>query len=140
MNDLSRMVILTLIMFLAIPSFTICEEKNEAAVHSAKEWLALIDGGKYMEGWENGAEYLKGAVTGEQFVSSIQGARKPLGKVVSREVKSSQFMTELPGAPDGKYVVIQFETSFENKNSATETVTPMKDTDGEWRVCGYYIK
>jgi len=46
----------------------------------------------------------------------------------------------VPGAPDGKYVIIQFETSFENKASAVETVTPMQDADGVWRVAGYFVK
>ena len=34
----------------------------------------------------------------------------------------------------------RFESSFEHKASAVETVTPMKDADGTWRVSGYYIK
>jgi hypothetical protein len=55
-------------------------------------------------------------------------------------VKSKEYATSLPGAPDGEYVVIQFETSFENKNDAVETVTPMKDEDGKWRVSGYFIR
>jgi hypothetical protein len=46
----------------------------------------------------------------------------------------------LPGAPDGQYVVIQFETSFENKHNAVETVTPMLEPNGQWRVSGYYIR
>ncbi|HWN92533.1 MAG TPA: DUF4019 domain-containing protein, partial [Verrucomicrobiae bacterium] len=46
----------------------------------------------------------------------------------------------LPGAPDGEYVVIQYETAFENKASAVETITPMLDKDGSWRISGYYIK
>ncbi len=128
------------IVFLVIPSSLRCEEEIEPAVNSAKEWLTLIDEGKYMEGWEAGADYLKGAVTGEQLVSSLKGARKPLGKVVSRELKSSEYMTELPGAPDGEYVVIQFETSFENKKLAIETITPMKEKDGSWKIAGYQIK
>jgi hypothetical protein len=45
-----------------------------------------------------------------------------------------------PGAPDGEYVVIQFETSFEKKKSSIETITPIKEKDGSWRVSGYYIK
>ncbi len=53
---------------------------------------------------------------------------------------SKNYQTSLPGAPDGKYVVIQFKTSFENKKSATETITPMMDNDGKWRVSGYFIK
>ena len=59
---------------------------------------------------------------------------------MSRQVISTKYATSLPGAPDGEYVVIQFKTSFENKASAVETVTPMKDPDGEWRVGGYFIK
>jgi hypothetical protein len=49
-------------------------------------------------------------------------------------------MTTMPGAPDGEYVVIQYQTTFEHKNSAVETVTPMLDNDGQWRVSGYYIR
>ena len=49
-------------------------------------------------------------------------------------------MTELPGAPDGEYVVFQFDTQFERKRAAVETVTPMRDPDGSWRVSGYFIR
>jgi hypothetical protein len=66
--------------------------------------------------------------------------RKPLGKLISRSIKDATHTTSLPGAPDGEYVVIQFQTSFENKKSAIETITPMMDPDGVWRVSGYFIK
>jgi len=36
--------------------------------------------------------------------------------------------------------VIQYETRFENKASAIETVTPMKQKDGSWKVSGYFIR
>jgi hypothetical protein len=52
---------------------------------------------------------------------------------------SSTYTETAPGAPDGEYVIILFDTSFENKKSAVETVTPMMD-GGTWRVSGYYIK
>jgi len=29
---------------------------------------------------------------------------------------------------------------LENKTSTVETITPMLDKDGQWRVSGYYIK
>jgi Protein of unknown function (DUF4019) len=70
----------------------------------------------------------------------VTAVRSPLGKVISRKLKLKQYATSLPGAPDGKYVVIQFETSFEKKKSSVETITPMKEKDGTWRVSGYYIK
>jgi hypothetical protein len=46
----------------------------------------------------------------------------------------------MPGAPDGKYIVMQFDTSFANKQSAIETVTMGPEEKSKWRVSGYYIK
>jgi len=63
-----------------------------------------------------------------------------LGKLISRKVKSHQYSTSLPGAPAGQYVVIQYDTTFENKAAAVETVTPMLEKDGQWKVSGYYLK
>ena len=115
-------------------------DDEKAAVEAAKTWLKLVDEGKYIESYNEAAEYFKNAITKEQWEQSLKAARTPLGKSLTRTVKSAKFMTSLPGAPDGKYVVIQFETSFENKKSATETITPMLDKDGKWRVSGYIIK
>ena len=110
------------------------------ALAAAENWLAIIDKGEYAESWKEAAEYFKTAVSQNQWVNSLQAVRKPLGKVNFRTVKSTTYKTSLPGAPDGEYVVIQFTTTFENKKSALETVTPMKDKDGKWRVAGYFIK
>jgi hypothetical protein len=60
--------------------------------------------------------------------------------MLSRKRKNATYSKTLPGAPDGEYVVIQYESSFERKQSAVETVTPMLDKDGKWRVSGYFIK
>ena len=60
--------------------------------------------------------------------------------MLSRKVQTKVFMTSLPGAPDGEYVLVQFATSFEQKKTAIETVTAMLDKDGTWRVAGDYIK
>jgi hypothetical protein len=69
----------------------------------------------------------------------MAAARGPLGKIISRRVRSAQYAESLPGAPDGRYVVIQYEAIYEHKRSAIETVTPM-DQNGEWKVSGYYIR
>ncbi len=112
----------------------------KAAVPVAQEWMKLVDDGKYAESWDAAAEFLRKAVTKDAFQQQLQGVRSPLGKVLSRKLLTAVFSTSLPGAPDGQYVVMQFQTSFENKKEAVETVTPTKDSDGKWRVAGYYIK
>jgi len=114
--------------------------QEKAAVSAAQRWLAMVDSGNYGESWQEASELFRNAVTAAQWQQSLQGARKPLGKLISRKVKTASYKTSLPGAPDGKYVVIQFDTSFEKKKSALETVTPMMEKDGKWRVSGYYIK
>ena len=114
--------------------------KEKAAVAAAEKWLALVDAGKNAESWKEAAEYFKAAVSQEKWEQSLQAVRKPLGKTISRKLKTEAYQTSLPGAPDGEYVVIQFETSFQHKKSAIETVTPMLDKDGQWRVSGYYIR
>jgi hypothetical protein len=116
------------------------QSKEESAVSAAQAWLALVDAGKYQESWQQAAEFFKNAVSQSQWESSMLAYRKPLGNVLSRELIFKKYTNTLPGAPDGEYVVIQYKTSFENKASAVETVTPMLDTDGIWRVSGYYIK
>jgi len=116
------------------------QAKEKAAVDASKAWLKLVDEGKYAESWNEAAQYFKNAVDKEQWKASLEAVRTPLGNVLSRKLKSQQYTKTLPGAPDGEYVVIQYETSFKNKKSAIETITPMMDKDGKWRVSGYYIK
>ncbi len=114
--------------------------KEKAAVAAAEKWLALVDAGKNAESWREAAGYFKAAVSQGKWEQSLQSVRKPLGKTISRKLKNETYQTSLPGAPDGEYVVIQFETSFQHKKAAVETVTPMLDKDGQWRVSGYYIR
>jgi len=122
------------------PNLVTSKEKENESIEAAEKWLALVDEGKYGESWETAAAYFKSLITKEKWEQMLTGVRKPLGKLVSRELKSKTYKKSLPGAPDGDYVIIQFTTSFENKKSAIETVTPMLDKDGKWRVSGYYIK
>lgn len=115
-------------------------EKQKAAVTAAQQWLALIDAGQYALSWQESAAYFRNAVTEDRWEQLLNATRQPLGGLISREVKSAVYKTSLPGAPDGEYVVIRFETSFANKKSAIETVTPMFEKNGGWRVSGYYVK
>jgi hypothetical protein len=111
-----------------------------AAKASALAWLALVDDGKYRESWSSSADLFKRHIDQATWQKQIDAVRTPLGKVGSRASKYAQYATSLPGAPDGEYVVVQFDTSFDKKKTAVETVTPMKDPDGHWRVSGYFIR
>lgn len=130
--------------FWLVLSFTACmaddSSKEKAALSAAEQWLAFVDDGQYDRSWAEASELFRNALTRDQWTQALQGARKPLGKVISRKVRNAAYMTSLPGAPDGEYFVILFDSSFGNKASALETVTPMLEKDGMWKVSGYYIK
>lgn len=116
------------------------DEKTDAGVKAAKSWLTLVDAKEYKKSWMEAAPFFKGKVTEEAWNEAVSAVRKPLGEVTARELLGAIAATTLPGAPEGEYVVIQFKTSFAKKPDSIETVTPMKDEKGVWRVSGYYIK
>lgn len=143
MRLLTRMVAALAVVVFALAWSTAWaqqQEREKPAIEASKAWLALVDAGKYAESWEAASTLFRGAVTKENWVKLMEGNRKPLGKLISRTFGASKYMTSVPGGPDGKYVVVQYTTVFENKAQAVETVTPMLDKDGTWRVSGYYIK
>lgn len=116
------------------------QSAEEAALASSQKWLSLVDKGKYAKSWDEAASLFRKAIPKEKWLESMSTFRQDLGKAISRKLKSKEYATTLPGAPDGEYVVIQYESSFENKKSAIELITPMLDKDGTWRVSGYYIR
>lgn len=116
------------------------EAARKAAGESAKSWLGVVDSGRYAESWSQASSLFRKQVSAEQWESAVRSARGPLGKLIARNLKSAQYSLTLPGAPDGEYVVIQYDSSFENKKEALETAVTMKEKDGAWRVAGYFIK
>jgi len=135
----NTVLIIISILFFACTAIS-SDSREESAVKAAASWLSLVDNGDYDKSWEEAAAYFRNAIPKGQWQQTIAAVRKPLGDVIMREMDSRNAVTSLPGAPDGEYVVIQFKTSFTNKKAAIETITPMLEKDGTWRVSGYYIK
>src|ERR1017187_3453048 len=121
----------------ASPGSTPKSAAEKAATSAAQAWLALIDDGNYAKSRQEASAVFQGAVTQKAWEAAMESVRKLLGKLVSREVKTAQSITAPPGAPDGQYMVMQFNTSFANKPSAVETVTFMSGKDGQWKAAGY---
>ena len=113
--------------------------KEALAVTAATTWLSLLDKKQYKQSWEETAILFRSKVTTREWEKTIADVRSPFGALISRKVKAKIFTTTLPGVDEGEYVVIQFQSQFQNRKEVLETVTPMLD-DGKWRVSGYYAK
>jgi hypothetical protein len=133
-------VILTILCLAWSGAFADTPSAVPAATHAAESWLKLVDAGQYRQSYKDASSYFQSRIREEKWVSKVKPVRQPLGAVISRKLNAAQYTTTLPGAPDGKYIVLQFDTSFQHKKSGVETVTTTVDRDGQWRVCGYFIR
>jgi hypothetical protein len=114
--------------------------KREAAQLSARSWLALVDRGDYGPSWQETASFFQSKISKADWEKALQQVRAPLGAASSRTLLGSLYQTDLPDAPKGEYVIIQYKAEFASGGSFIETITPMLDKDGKWRVSGYFIK
>ena len=131
-----------LVLSLALCGSAVHAEDNfeKGASAAAETWLGHVDAGDYAGSWREASTYFQGVITEQAWVASLQGVRTPLGQRLSRQLKQVQHTQSMPGAPDGDYVVMQFDTRFANKHAAVETVTFMQEKQGAWKAAGYYIK
>jgi hypothetical protein len=130
----------TLAVLIGAFQASVADTPEASAEAAAQTWLGLVDAGDFAKSWDTSSRYFRNSVPQSQWASQVSAVRGPLGAVKSRRIASAKFARSLPGAPDGEYVVITFSTSFEHKAEATETVTPVKDPDGQWRVSGYFVR
>ena len=108
-------------------------------VQAAQAWVKLLDDGQYGASWDRAAALFKAAISRADWEKKAASARAPLGKVLSRKLASSQLAHALPGAPDGTYVIVLYDTQFEHKAQARETVTVALDSGERFRGAGYFI-
>jgi len=124
---------------LLTPAFSSAEQEK-AAADAAIPWLALVDSGQYGESWFQASSDFRGAASKEQWIHALKTVRTPLGKLQSRQMKNANYTTKLPNAHPGEYVVLQYDTSYENAPTMVETVVMVKEKNGAWKLTGYFIK
>jgi hypothetical protein len=134
-------LVVTLLAGLAGASTLSARQTPEGdARDAALRWVALVDAGDYGASWTATGTPFRRRVTQEQWQTAVQASREPLGVLQSRTPSSARPSSSLPGAPDGEYVVLQFQTAFAHKASAVETITMVREADGAWRVIGYFVR
>lgn len=136
------------IVFIAMLALLLCTAafaqdggaKQKAAEESAQSWLALVDGAHYGQSWQEAAAFFQSKISKAGWEKALQQARAPLGAAAGRTLSGATYQTELPNAPKGEYFILQYKTAVAGKAQVIETVVPMLDKDGKWRVSGYFIR
>lgn len=108
---------------------------DSAMVEAARQWLALVDQGRWADSYKATGAAFRKLNTAEVWAATSEQVRVPLGAVLSRTFASQQ---NLPAPPAG-YEVVKFRTSFANKAAAVETVTLEREAGG-WHVVSVTIE
>ena len=115
---------------------------GDAATDASADGLAfleLIDHRQYADSWTKTGAMFKAKLTADSWSQMAQSARTPFGALVQRKQVQGNLTKSLPGAPDGDYAVIRYQTGYEKKAEAVETVTLAHEAD-HWAVIGYFIR
>jgi Protein of unknown function (DUF4019) len=127
------------ISILSIGSGSAQDPRGSIAQNEARSWLAMTDRGDGAASWSAAGKKFQTAITADRWEESLRSVRPPLGALIERTMMSTQFMKNIPGAPDGDYVVLEFRSTFAHKTDSRETITLEHEADGAWRVIGYFI-
>ncbi len=134
-------VVLALAAFLCAGSLGRAEsDGTPEAIAAATAWLGIVDAGDYAKSWDEAAAIFRTRVTKTEWQKAVGSVRDQTGAMKTRELESTKAERQLPGVPDGDYVVLRYRSSFDKYPSATETVATTRDADGHWRVGGYFVR
>ena len=106
---------------------------------TALAWVQLIDAGDYAQSWAEAGPTFRSSVTADLWATQAGAVREPLGDTITRTVKSVDERETLPGAPEGPFRIVTFDTDFGSASGSTETVV-LRQAGGEWGVVGYFIR
>ena len=116
------------------------QRDDRETIEASTKWLALLDAGKTGAAWDASSPYLKSVVTRQKWIEGITAARKPFGKFVKRTPTKFARSHSMPGAPEGDYSIIEFDTEFADGKRASEQVIWMLGEREVWSVSGYFIR
>ena len=116
------------------------ESDADVARRVAESWVAIVDGAEYARSWETLAVELRRKVSREEWATDMRTMRAPLGALQERSLIGARYVRDLPDAPPGDYIVVQYSSRYEHFPSVLETIIPMRGDDGVWRVAGYFIR
>jgi Protein of unknown function (DUF4019) len=111
------------------------------AVATANKWLSVVDASSYGEAFAMLPARIRagGDAVEKYWVGYLRAKRAPLGRALSRKLAKAWFSRTLPGSPDGYYEFFHYNTSFQRKTQAAESVVLTKES-GHWQVSSYRFR
>lgn len=109
-------------------------------IETVEAWLHQVDRLDADSSWKQASSFFQQQLSREKWENILKSTRAPIGRVLTRRHTVTQYASRLPGIPEGTYALLQFHSSFTNKESTVESVVFSKEPDGHWRALGYSMK
>ncbi|HVO12920.1 MAG TPA: DUF4019 domain-containing protein [Vicinamibacteria bacterium] len=109
------------------------------AAEAARHWLRLVDEGRNAASWRTASPLLREGAEPTEWETAMRSVRAPLGRCLSRRLRSHVAVDGPCEELQGPYVVVRYDSVFEHLGRRIETVTPVLGTDGCWRVAAYFV-
>lgn len=106
----------------------------------AENFLKFVDAGDWAGSWEVAGASFQNAATLEEWIQAVEPVREQVGEFKSRKLITVQRTSTLPGAPEGDFEILQYESEFAAVDfGAVETLIMVQGTNG-WDVAGYFVR
>lgn len=110
-------------------------DQTEEAREAADAWLALFDANDIEATYDTAAEAFKTQVELQDWEAQAAQVKQAVGELDGRTYMETTYADELPQAPEGDYMIVQYETQYANLN-VTEYVILVQEGD-TWRMVGF---
>jgi hypothetical protein len=90
--------------------------------NQASSYLGLLDRDRYEDAWLAMSTFFQALTDKAQWQSRQQVIRTVYGSLLSREFLRISYRQSYSLSPDGKYVIVQYKSIFQNKADTYETV------------------
>lgn len=108
------------------------------SVKVSQNFVEQLDSANFGKSWSSASAYFKAAISQEEWEKSMNATRKPLGKLIKREIADQRTSKDPENLPKGDYMVLFYKSSFDKKEHAYELVTLVKE-DNQWKVLTYQV-
>jgi len=137
--NINRLIIITLIFINGCATLQQRRIDKETALDVTNTWFKYLDEMNFEKLWEISSDLRKLKTDKEDFIRAIRGIRKPLGKVIDRDLQVNDIMPLIEHYPDGDYRKVVYWSKYENKNFVREYFLLVKEGD-RWGVLRYDFK
>jgi hypothetical protein len=108
------------------------------AIETAEKFFELIEHGELEQAFNSTTEIHKDHKVKEAWINSNLIQKKYYGSFINRSIKTITSKTTIPGHPDGTYLTVIYETTFQNKEKVYERIDLMLVSENIWKVTEYF--